>query len=130
MHGQRGFLHGLRGRDHLAKVADELELTDDQRTAIRDRFEALRESEQAAHEPHWATMRDHFEHMKAVADAFVSDSFDAHALGLGDRTPMVRDLATKYLSRVEAALPVLTPEQRIQLAQMIRSRRLAKLLHE
>jgi Spy/CpxP family protein refolding chaperone len=130
MHGRHGLLHGLRGGDGLARVADELGLSDDQRTAIQSRFEALRQSERAAHEQDRATMRDHFDHMKAIAEAFVSDTFDAHALGLGDGMPKVGEFAGGHLARIDAALPLLTPPQRVQLAQMIRTKRLAQLLHE
>jgi hypothetical protein len=120
LHSGHGFGH--MGQDHLAQIGAELGLTDDQTSTIHAKFEALRDSERAT-EPQGEGFRAHFAHMKAVADAFVSDSFDAHALGVGEhlRPPM---FAGKILSRIEVALPVLTPAQRTHLAEMIRSKRL------
>jgi Spy/CpxP family protein refolding chaperone len=129
LHAGHGFAHmgHMGGQDHLAQVGAELGLTDDQTTTIRAKLETIRDSERAT-QPEGDGFRAHFAHMKAVAEAFVSDSFDAHALGVGDHLkPQM--FAGKILPRIEAALPVLTPAQRTHLAEMIRSKRLETALH-
>jgi Spy/CpxP family protein refolding chaperone len=124
-----GHGHGMWGKhDHLSKIADELGLSQAQRDAVEAKLQALRDSERAAHEQGRAGMREHFEHMKAVADAFVSDSFDAHALALGEKMPGHDMMAQGVVARLEAALPILTADQRVQLAQLIRTKRLHQLM--
>jgi Spy/CpxP family protein refolding chaperone len=124
--------HGMGGgADHLTQVATELGLTDDQVATIRTKFESLHDEERAAHPQGFGEIRDHFAHMKVLADAFVSDSFDAHALGVGEHmSTMMPQFANRLLSRIEVALPVLTPAQRTALAQMIRSKHLESLVHQ
>jgi Spy/CpxP family protein refolding chaperone len=123
--------HGMgSGHDPMAQIGAELGLTEDQISTIHAKFEALHDGERDAHPHGFGEMRDHFAHMKALADAFVSDSFDAHALGLGEHMgTMMPAFAQRHLARIEAALPVLTPAQRTQLAQMIRSKHLEQILH-
>jgi Spy/CpxP family protein refolding chaperone len=127
LHAGHGFARSHMGHDHLAQIGAELGLTDEQNATIHAKFEALEDSERAS-QPDGEGFRAHFAHMKAMADAFVSDSFDAHALGV-DAHLLPQALGGKILSRIEAALPVLTPAQRTHLAEMIRSKRLETALH-
>jgi Spy/CpxP family protein refolding chaperone len=62
--------------------------------------------------------------LQALATAFKADSFDAHALaGAGTAGGhMAKWGATRMARFLEAAAPVLTPDQRAKLAQLIRDR--------
>jgi Spy/CpxP family protein refolding chaperone len=65
------------------------------------------------------------EHLQAFATAFKGASFDAKKLGAGGGTAdahMARWGGTRMARFLEAAAPVLTPDQRTKLAQMIRDR--------
>jgi uncharacterized membrane protein len=118
----RANLHATRGAHHdpLAKVAEQIGLTSDQVSTIRARVEASRTGDGEG----FGDKVEHFRRMKALADAFVSDSFDAHAAGIGEHASEVGPkFAARILSHIDAALPVLTPAQRTALAAVIRARR-------
>jgi Spy/CpxP family protein refolding chaperone len=117
-HGHHPFaLGGEHGHEPLTLVADALGLDTAQRATIHERFRAAR-GEEAAH-PH-GDRAAHRARLRAIADAFVSDAFDAHALGLGAMAAHEHPRGHR-LALLEAALPVLTPVQRASLARMVRS---------
>lgn len=115
-----GFHHPA-GADRLAKISGELGLSSEQLATIRARVAGGSSGVPTE-------MVTAFAHMKRIADAFASDSFDAHALGVGDHAATVGPaMANLILTHLDAALPVLTAEQRTRLAQMIRAQQLTNL---
>jgi Spy/CpxP family protein refolding chaperone len=101
---------------HLGKLTKELDLTPDQVEKIRTAFKSSGEK---------APTYDKAEadaHLKAFAAAFESDKFDAKTLTTGG--PANAHLATFGVQRMvrfyTAVTPVLTPDQRTQLAADIR----------
>jgi len=106
------------GRARLKQLADDLALTDDQRdqfkAAIRAQHDGARDAAGTA-----GSTRDR---MRAQADAFVADRYDAASAGVGEQ--MARGSA-RYVARtralIELAVKVLTPAQRAQLAGKIRA---------
>lgn len=112
--------HGEDGpKARLRQLADDLELTDDQRDAIKAKAkEEFKRAMPAAREK-MEGMRDR---MEEAADAFVSEQFDAKALGLGeDGMGMRRAFVATQLRIAQAALPTLTPAQRAKLAEFVRA---------
>jgi Spy/CpxP family protein refolding chaperone len=107
-HGQStGQLALLRG----------LNLTDDQKQAIRSNLGDTMKGA-PAHDH-----KDMDEHMRAFADAFKGDTFDAKSLDASARraaTHMARWGATRLERFCEAAAPALTAAQRTKLADRLR----------
>jgi Spy/CpxP family protein refolding chaperone len=102
--------------DHLAQLTDDLGLTSDQVEKIRaSQLEGMKTvprfdpQEVAAH-------------IRAFGDTFRAPAFDAKALtGGGAATAHMVGWAGAHMVRfIESASPVLTPEQRGKLAQMLR----------
>jgi Spy/CpxP family protein refolding chaperone len=107
-------------RERLRKIAEELQLSEAQRDSIRAKVRA--EMERARPAARERMQRAH-ERMEELADAFVSDSFDAKALGLGQEGATLRRAFAESLLRVTAAvLPELSPAQRQALAEIVRAR--------
>jgi Spy/CpxP family protein refolding chaperone len=107
-------------KTELKRLAKELDLTDAQRDAIKEKVKAELEREKPALRAKMESARDR---LKAAADAFESDSFDAAALDLAkDGLSMRRSFLSVMLRVVEASLPTLTPAQRAKLAEFVRSR--------
>ena len=119
LHGQvlSRLHHG--GADHLATMAARLGLTDDQVATVRERLQAAHEGEPGAGTD---DVRAHLTQVRALATAFESDSFDAHALRVGDLMSTMVDKAGRVLGHLDVALAVLTPAQRTELARMLRAR--------
>lgn len=72
-------------------------------------------------------MRERFKEgrgrMKEMAEAFVSDSFDARSFGFGERIEKMAGAGSERFLRVAAvALPILTSEQRSKLADIVEGR--------
>lgn len=113
MHGHKG---PHAGGEHLAKIAKDLGLTDQQKQQIASNFRTERTAEGDAG-PH----ADHRGAGKAWMDSFRGDVFNASSAGPGakagveHRTERMEDLLT-------AAVPVLSPAQRAQLATHLRAR--------
>ncbi len=114
-----GQMHGRGERHfggHLAKVAKELGLTDQQKQQIASNLRAERTAGSDAG-PHG----DHRGAGKAWLDSFRGDAFNASAagpsakFGIEHRSDRMEDLLT-------AAVPVLSPAQRAQLATHLRTR--------
>jgi len=112
MHGRGGPHFG----EHLAKVAKELGLTDQQKQQIATNLRAERTAEADA-----GRHGDHHGAGKAWLDSFRGDAFNANAaganvkVGIEHRSDRMEDLLT-------AAVPVLSPAQRAQLATHLRTR--------
>jgi Spy/CpxP family protein refolding chaperone len=101
---------------HLAKLATDLALTPDQVEKIRSNFTTSMSS---------AAKYDRAEvdaHFKQFAEAFASDTFDAHAMKNGGMVSS--HMAVWGLTRMShlyaAAAPVLTPDQRAKAADQLR----------
>jgi hypothetical protein len=118
MHAHRGEHRGMM-REHMAKIADELGLTEAQRESIK----AAMHAERGEHRGH--ARGEHAEgkqHMQALATAFVSDDFDAAALNVGAHDGMEKHFEKRMTRLLEAAVPVLTADQREKLAAKIEAR--------
>jgi Spy/CpxP family protein refolding chaperone len=107
--------HGGEGRrGHLAEVAKELGLTDQQKQQIASNLHA-----------EWAAQGDagrHGDHRgagKAWLEAFRGDAFNANASGAN---PNFERRADRMEDLFAAAVPVLSPAQRAQLATHLRAR--------
>lgn len=116
--------HGLRDRAHhdgrLAKLALELGLTEDQKQSIHD---AIRSGVEQVFPDRKAKREAMEAKMKALAEAFVSDDFDAADFDLGagaeEGIPAAAEIAAHA---VDVTGRVLTASQRRALASMIRER--------
>lgn len=110
----------------LALVRD-LSLSRAEAQQIKDSFRNLLQTSAPANGQ--ADVRDHqhkaaADQVQAFATAFKADSFDAHSLADANAADgrMARWGATRMARFFEAAAPVLTPDQRTKLSQMIRDR--------
>lgn len=117
---------GYHGRgDHgcamIAKLTRGLDLTAEQQAQI-DALTAKAQANRPS-EGDWADKReDKLVQIGAMLDAFVADSFDP-AASAPEPTPM-KDPAAKialHAEQVEALIGILTPEQRAQLVERIKS---------
>jgi Spy/CpxP family protein refolding chaperone len=104
---------------HLLELVRELGLSKDQAEKIKAKF----------HEQMKATPQDHQhkevqDHLQVFATAFKADAFSAKKLSKAKaaNAHMARWGATRMARFLEAAAPVLTPDQRAKLAQDIRER--------
>jgi Spy/CpxP family protein refolding chaperone len=102
---------------HLLGLVKELGLTQDQADKIKASF---RDKMKAAPQDH--AHKEVQAHLQAFATAFKADTFDPKKLAGGKAANghMVRWGATRRARFIEVATPVLTPEQRTKLAQIIR----------
>lgn len=113
--GKEGKHHeGGPGMHMMKKMAEDLNLTDAQKQAFHDKLESMPKPDKSQFEGMKSKM-------KTVADAFVSDSFDAKALGVGDKgAARAKGFATRMEKMIEASIEILDPGQRATLAQKIR----------
>jgi Spy/CpxP family protein refolding chaperone len=102
---------------HLLGLVQELGLSQDQADKIKASF---RDKMRAA--PQDRAHKEVQDHLQAFATAFKADTFDAKKLSGAKAANghMARWGATRMARFIEAATPVLTPEQRAKLAQTIR----------
>lgn len=101
---------------HMKQLAEDLKLTDAQKQAFHDKFDSMPKPDKSQFEGMKGKM-------KKVADAFVSDSFDAKALGVGDKgATMAKNFATRMSNMVAASIEILDANQRAMLAAKIRER--------
>jgi Spy/CpxP family protein refolding chaperone len=108
-------------RERMQRLAQDLQLSSEQQGVIRDRMRAQMNPE--AMRAARSRLDQMQTHMKAIGDAFQSDSFDARALGVGANAPEITRLFADRIARFVLTLqPLLTPEQRVHLAQIIRDR--------
>ena len=104
--------------DRVSTLETSLHLSSDQVNRIRTSFTAS--SPDATMSVDRATMDTR---LKAFANAFASDSFDAKTLSTGDgsKSPLMAFGATRMARLAEAAAPVLTAEQRTKYAERLRA---------
>jgi Spy/CpxP family protein refolding chaperone len=102
---------------HLLALVREVGLTQDQAEKIKASF---KDKMKAGPQDH--AHREVQDHMTAFATAFKADAFDAKKLAGAKAADghMARWGATRRARFLEAAAPVLTPDQRTKLAQTIR----------
>jgi Spy/CpxP family protein refolding chaperone len=115
---EKGFMHHEGGGGgfgmHMKQLAEDLNLTDAQKQAFHDEFASMPHPDKSQFEG----MK---EKMKAVGEAFATDSFDAKALGVGEKIPtMAKNFGTRMEHMVEAAIKILDANQRVMLAAKIR----------
>jgi Spy/CpxP family protein refolding chaperone len=103
---------------HMKRWASDLNLTDQQRDQIRASIQAKFQGDHDAMREQFHKMR---EQGKAMLESFRQDQFtpDANAPIFG-RDKLERGIG-KMMDVAEAAIPVLTPEQRAIAAQKIRT---------
>jgi Spy/CpxP family protein refolding chaperone len=107
----------VRDKHSLKQWAEELELSDDQKAQIKD---ALRGQVHGNDHPAWAEARQ--THAKVMA-AFKQDRFVMDEVApLPDGVARARHVAEYFLRMAEAAVPILTPQQRALAAQKLRAR--------
>jgi Spy/CpxP family protein refolding chaperone len=109
-------MHEGRGRrgGELRALAEELELGDEQKERIKDALQAEFMAKRAEHKAAFGDARDR---MRAAAEAFESDRFDARALELGKNLPVMAERMSRGMSRaLEVSLPHLDGSQRSKLA--------------
>jgi Spy/CpxP family protein refolding chaperone len=115
-----GEWHGKgRMKERMQKMADELGLTEAQRESIKATLHAERGEHQGEGR---AAHPEGREHMQALATAFVADKFDAASLNVGAHQDMAKHFSKRMTRFLEAAVPVLTAEQRSTLASKIEAR--------
>jgi len=97
---------------HVAALSSELDLSPEQEEQIRV---ALRNEPSPKFDPEQARARLH-----ALAEAFRQEQFDARAIDQSAPEPGMAAWGAAHLARVvEAMTPVLTKDQRVQLAQKL-----------
>ncbi len=104
---------------YLLELVKDLNLSQDQADKIKASF---RDHMKKGPQDH--AHKEVQDHLKAFATAFKSDTFDAKKL-VGAKAAnghVARWGATRRVAILEAAAPVLTPDQRTKLAQQIRDR--------
>jgi Spy/CpxP family protein refolding chaperone len=107
---------GGRGQgDHLGMIAKKLGLTAQQKAQIAANFRAERQAEDAGQHPDFRGAG------KAWLEAFRADTFNASA-SAPNGTQMMERRANKMEDLLAAAVPVLTPAQRAELASHLRAR--------
>ncbi len=112
---------GGPGRQRLGELEEQLHLTPDQVEQIHQKMQARAGTHPG---PDHSKMREMADRMKAASDAFLTDSFDAKALGIGKELPEMTRIGTgAMIGFMETVTSVLTtPEQRTLFANTIRSR--------
>jgi Spy/CpxP family protein refolding chaperone len=102
---------------HIAHLAKELSLTSDQVEKTRANLAALPPASRGPFDPTAAEA-----HVKAFSAAFVADTFDAKTLTTADaaNTQVSAWGASRMVRFYEALTPVLTPDQRTQIAAKLR----------
>jgi Spy/CpxP family protein refolding chaperone len=110
---------GRNHSGHLVAIARELGITPDQAKQIKTSFHDLMKASPLEPEPPHVQ-----EHLQLLAAAFKTDAFDAKTLKSGPSASasMVRWGTTRRERFLEAAVPVLTADQRTRLAQIIRAK--------
>jgi Spy/CpxP family protein refolding chaperone len=120
---RRGVTRDAQGAERpegpVSKLALQIGLTEDQKVALRD---AVQQGADELFPDHAAHRQAHEAHMKALADAFVRDDFDAADHEFGAPEHAVAQF-TEIVSRsVDVSGRILSASQRSVLAGLIRSR--------
>ncbi len=103
---------------HLLALVRDLSLSQDEADKIKAAFKAqTKAAKQAPDHEH----KDVQDHLKAFETAFKADKFDAKTVSSANADKhMARFGASRRATFLEAAAPILTPDQRTKLADMIR----------
>lgn len=119
---------GQHRSGYMVALVRDLSLSQTEAQQIKDSFRSLLQANAPA-AGQTTNVQDHqhrevSDHMQAFAAAFKADTFDAHSLTSANAANghMAKWGATRMARFFEAAAPVLTPDQRAKLAQMIRDR--------
>jgi Spy/CpxP family protein refolding chaperone len=118
-------MDGRPGRDggagprRLDRIATWLGLTPDQRQQIASNLAAERQAQAQAGTSEGAA---HRQKLRTWLEAFRGDSFQVGAMGAPDAQAVMDRIADRAEDLLQAAVPVLTPTQRAQLASRLRAR--------
>lgn len=122
-HGPGGQMGMMGPMGQMKEMAERIGITEEQRGQIREAMKASWEKHREQKEDMRAKFEEGREKMRAFADAFVSDSFDAKKFEFpGPPGGMMRHGGDRMVKFVETAMPILTPEQRAKLADEIEKR--------
>ncbi len=117
---QQGRAEGEHAHGPLAMLALELGLGEEQKAALRDEIRSGVESVFPDRKAHRLEMESR---MKAMAEAFVTDSFDAADFDMGPGAEQALESFTQIATHaIDVSGRVLSIEQRQTLAALIRSR--------
>ena len=109
---------GMNPQAGLEKLSELLGLTQEQHDKLKTKIEAMSKSQTGSMKAEHEAMQ---KHMKAIAEAFATDKFDAKKAGLGEQHgDMMKSMVKSRMDFIEAILSVLTPEQRTKFAEHIR----------
>jgi len=116
-HGEDEKEDGHHRSGYLLALVKELNLSRDEAQKIKASFRDLNKGKSQDHQH-----KEVVDHLQAFATAFKSDKFDAKKLAGGNAAgaSLAKWGATRRARFLEAAAPILTPDQRSKLAQMIR----------
>ena len=115
---EMGHHPGMNPQAALEKLSELLGLTQEQRDKLKTKMEAMSKSQAGSMKAEHEAMQ---KHVKAIAEAFATDKFDAKKAGLGEKHgDMMKSMVKSRLEFIEAILSVLTPEQRTKFAEHIR----------
>ncbi|HTQ44783.1 MAG TPA: Spy/CpxP family protein refolding chaperone [Polyangiaceae bacterium] len=105
-------------------LVKDLSLSQSEAQQIKDSYRNLLKASAPAAGGQDHQHKDVADHLQAFGTAFKADKFNAHALAGASAAAgsMARWGATRMARFLEAAAPVLTPDQRTKLAQLIRDR--------
>jgi Spy/CpxP family protein refolding chaperone len=117
--GGPGMSHpGMHPEWAIDKLGESLGLTQEQRDKLKAKMDVQMKSHMGAMKAEHAAMQ---KRMKAIADAFESEKFDAKKAGLGEKHgDMMKNMLKARVEFVEMVLSVLTPEQRAKFAEHIK----------
>jgi Spy/CpxP family protein refolding chaperone len=116
-HGQDESEEKEHRSGHLLALVRDLSLTQDEADKIKAAFKA----QMKAGKPQDHEHKEVHEHLKAFETSFKADKFDPKVLSsVSADKHMARWGASRRATFLEAAAPVLTPDQRAKLAQMVR----------
>jgi hypothetical protein len=111
---------GCKGHEHLKRLGAKIGITDQQRQQLRQLVLAnMTADERTRMEQRRETWRER--HLAAL-EAFKADEFDAAKLPAFNRPPHDRLRAERVVRVLNLALPMLDPQQRVQLAKSIEVR--------
>lgn len=117
-HGPGGGMGMMGPHEGMQKLEEQLGLSAEQKEKLKTKLQAAMKAETDARKQHQDAMH---KRMKAIADAFVGDKFDAKKAGVAEHMgDMVKMMTKNRIQFVEAVLSVLTPEQRAKFAEHVK----------
>jgi len=118
-HHEKRANEGCKGHEHFKRLGAKIGITDQQRQQLRLVLANMTAHERARMEQRRSTWRER--HLAAL-EAFKADDFDAAKLPAFNRPPHDRMRAERIVRVLNVVLPMLEPEQRVQLAKSIELR--------